>query len=93
MANEVRIIELRTPRHSDTPVREMPPIAAQDVSVGGNVSAAFNRSTTNIMVRTSTDCTLEFGANPNGSGVTIAIKATEGWHDFGVLGGHKVRVV
>jgi len=93
MANEVRIIELRSPRMSNAPLREMPPIAAQNVDVGGDVSAAFNGSTTNVMIRTTTDCTLEFGPNPDGSGITIALKAAEGWHDFGVSAGHKVRVV
>jgi hypothetical protein len=93
MANEVRIIELRASRGAHDPIREMPPVTTQNVSVGGNQSAAFKRSTTRIMIRTSVDCTLEFGVDPAGGTDTVPIKAAEGWHDFGVLGGHKVWVV
>jgi|JI10StandDraft_1071094.scaffolds.fasta_scaffold63686_2 hypothetical protein len=67
--------------------------ARQTLSIGGAASSAFNASTRSIAVRTSTDCKVEIGANPNGSGLTTPIYADDGWRDFPVAAGLKLIAI
>lgn len=95
MANEVEVFEQAAMR-GVAPIRIMPPLAKQTLSIGGAVSAAFNRSTVIITVVTTTACRVEFsvaaGTDPAGSGMTFPIAANTPY-DFAVIAGRKVIAV
>ena len=96
MANEVTVIETQGVRGRD-PARVMPPLAVQTLSIGGAVSAAFNKSTTIVTIRTTIACKIEFsaldGTDPDGNnGGEFPIDANIP-HDFSVKPGAKVIAV
>ena len=95
MANEVEVFELTATR-GRTPVRPFPPIAKQTLSIGGAVSAAFNRSTKFITVTTTTACRIEVstkdGVDPTGSGDTFPLAANTAY-DFEIIAGRKIIAV
>lgn len=90
MANEVTVLELGQPRLSNAPLRKMPPIDRQVLSIGGAVSAAFERSTTIISVYSTTACNIDIRETP-ASGTAFPLPAGV-WHDFDVSPNHKVQV-
>jgi hypothetical protein len=99
MANEVKVIEMKEIR-GKTPVMVRPKLATQTLSIGGAVSAAFNKGTSIVGIRTTTDCQIEFsnrdGTAPNGSGAgdgAEPLLAAWGWQFYEVKPGSKVIVV
>ena len=95
MANEVEVFELGG-APGGHPVRSMPPIAKQTLSIGGAVSAAFNRGASIVTIVTTTACRVEFsvraGTDPAGSGMTFPLAANVPY-DFHVVAGRKVIAV
>ena len=95
MANEVEVHELKAIT-TGVPVRNVPGIAKQTLSIGGAASAAFNRSTKFVAITTTTACRVEFsnaaGTAPTGSGDTWLL-ATGQIYDFEVVAGRKVIAV
>lgn len=91
MANEVEVFELTDTRGSRN-IRPVPFLTKQTLSVGGAVSAGFNRSAAAVTVITSLACRLEFGTAPTGSGATFPIAANVPY-DFDVIAGTKVIAV
>lgn len=96
MANEVEVFELDAIRSPGTPLAPMPPIAKQTLSIGGAVSAAFNRSTRMVRITTTTQCRVEFstktGTDPAGTGMTMLVYTGQ-YNDFEVIAGRKVIAV
>lgn len=96
MANEVEIYELDALRGDQAPVAPMPPLAKQVLSIGGAVSAAFNRGANMVRVNSNAACRIEFspavGTDPTGAGMTIRIAADRDY-DFSAIAGRKVIVV
>ena len=95
MANEVEIYEAKDLSGSGMAL-PVPLMAKQVLSIGGPVSAAFNRSTKYIRVAAIADARIEFsppaGTDPTGAGMTILIKAGTS-QDFEVVAGRKVIAV
>lgn len=95
MANEVEVFELHAPS-SGAPVRPMPPIAKQTLSIGGAASAGFNRSTAMVTIVTTTACRVQFspaaGTTPDGSTATFPLAANVPY-DFEAVAGRKVIAV
>lgn len=91
MANEVQIFEMIGGRGES----ESPPVnfvAKQTLSIGGAISAAFNRSTTEVEVISTTGCVIEFGSAPDGLGSFYPIAAGHP-RRFSVVAGQKVIAV
>jgi len=89
MASELTVLELVAPRDSNAPVRSMPTVARQVLSIDGAASSAFAGKTAIISVYTTTGCYIDIAAAPS-SGNKFPLPAGS-WHDFSVLPGHKVR--
>lgn len=91
MANEVEVFEMIAPR-GDRPVRPVPFLEKQVLSIAGAASADFGPSTAMVTINTNTACRLEFGNAPDGSGDTFPIEA-DTLYDFDVVPGTKVIAV
>lgn len=91
MANEVEIHEMAGCR-SGLLLAPVPALTKQTLSIGGAVSAAFNRSTAIVRITTTTTCRVEFGTAPAGSGNTMLVYAGQ-YNDFAPNPGHKVIAV
>ncbi len=99
MANEITVVEMQGYRGVHTELTP-PFIAVQTLSINGAVSTAFNKGTSHLAIRTTTDCHIEFskldGTAPDGAGAgsgVIPLIAADGWLPFSVRGGDKVKAV
>lgn len=87
MADEVMVLEAIGPRASGAlPVNFL---AKQSLTIGGAASSALNRSTQQVVVISTTGCVIEFGAAPDGLGITFPIAAGHPY-TFDVVAGHKI---
>lgn len=79
---------------NQVPVVYMPPLASQNVAIGGTTtqSSAFNAKTKLIAIHTDAICSIEFGANPTATANSrrMAANTTE---YFEVTPAHKVAVI
>lgn len=91
MANEVYVHEMQA-LPANYPVRPVPFVAQQILSIAGAASSGFNRSTVAITVISTTDCNIEVGANPTGVTNKFKIEANTPY-DFLVRAGHKIIAV
>ncbi len=87
MANEVQVFEMQAGRASAVNF-----LAKQTLTIGGAISAAFNKSTQSVRIVSTTGCVIEFGAAPDGLGNFYPIVAGQ-VYEFGVIAGQKVIAV
>lgn len=91
MANEVQVFEMIAGRAGIEPA-PVNFLTKQTLTIGGAISAAFNRSTTQVRIISTTGCVIEFGSAPDGLGSFFPIVAGQ-IYDFSVVAGQKVIAV
>ena len=98
MANECEVFEQILPRSPRAAIKVVPFLARQTLSTTDS-SAAFNKSTKMVTIKSSLAGRVEFSrivngvlTHPDGTGITYPIAANAP-EDFDVQPGHKVRFV
>lgn len=80
MANEVQVFEMIGERPLTGGAMPTNFRAKQTLSIGGAASSAFNAGTSWVAVVSTTGCVVEFGATPDGLGITFPIVAGRVYH-------------
>lgn len=87
------ITELATIATVDTPIAQLPPIAAQTVTFTTSTqSAALNEATRYVRIISDANCNISVGINPTATASNMRMTADIPEY-FGVTPGHKIAVV